>query len=177
MMRPSTNSTDSCSTALSNAGCRISFLEEAAFPENAVPGLPSSNRKPPPALTGKPSCAPELQNILPGASNTRTTATVQNVENPIRQLNRSRTGCNQCAGSRAALAQLVRALDCGSRGPPFKSGRRYHPQSRPRSNRLCIAGRAVLHVGFPANQPRPQTREGRAPMLIVELSFAKGKPT
>ncbi len=29
------------------------------------------------------------------------------------------------AGS-AALAQLVRALDCGSRGPPFKPGRRYH---------------------------------------------------
>ena len=27
---------------------------------------------------------------------------------------------------RAALAQLVRALDCGSRGPPFKPGRRYH---------------------------------------------------
>ncbi len=26
----------------------------------------------------------------------------------------------------AALAQLVRALDCGSRGPPFKPGRRYH---------------------------------------------------
>ena len=26
----------------------------------------------------------------------------------------------------AALAQLVRALDCGSRGPLFKPGRRYH---------------------------------------------------
>ncbi len=26
----------------------------------------------------------------------------------------------------AALAQLVRALDCGSRGPPFNSGRQYH---------------------------------------------------
>ena len=26
----------------------------------------------------------------------------------------------------AALAQLVRALECGSRGPLFKSGRRYH---------------------------------------------------
>jgi hypothetical protein len=26
----------------------------------------------------------------------------------------------------AALAQLVRALDCGSRGPPFKPGRWYH---------------------------------------------------
>ena len=68
-------------------------------------------------------------------------------QNPNRQLNRGRTGCNQCAGSRAALAQLVRALDCGSRGPPFKSGRRYHPQSRPRSNRLCIAGRVELLVG------------------------------
>src|SRR6056297_3548893 len=29
----------------------------------------------------------------------------------------------------AALAQLVRALDCGSRGPPFKPGRRYHSRS------------------------------------------------
>ena len=28
--------------------------------------------------------------------------------------------------ARAVLAQLVRALDCGSRGPPFKPGRRYH---------------------------------------------------
>jgi hypothetical protein len=27
----------------------------------------------------------------------------------------------------AALAQLVRALDCGSRGPRFKPGRWYHP--------------------------------------------------
>jgi hypothetical protein len=27
---------------------------------------------------------------------------------------------------RAAIAQLVRALDCGSRGPPFKPGWRYH---------------------------------------------------
>ena len=27
---------------------------------------------------------------------------------------------------RAALAQLVRALDCGSRGRPFNPGRRYH---------------------------------------------------
>lgn len=26
----------------------------------------------------------------------------------------------------AALAQLVRALDCGSRGPPFEPGRWYH---------------------------------------------------
>ena len=30
---------------------------------------------------------------------------------------------------RAALAQLVRALDCGSRGPPFDPGRRYHHYS------------------------------------------------
>ena len=29
----------------------------------------------------------------------------------------------------AALAQLVRALDCGSRGPPFEPGRRYHPKN------------------------------------------------
>ena len=29
----------------------------------------------------------------------------------------------------AALAQLVRALDCGSRGPPFEPGRRYHPKT------------------------------------------------
>ncbi len=27
----------------------------------------------------------------------------------------------------AALAQLVRALVCGTRGPPFKPERRYHP--------------------------------------------------
>ena len=27
---------------------------------------------------------------------------------------------------RAAIAQLVRALDCGSRGPPFEPGWRYH---------------------------------------------------
>ena len=27
---------------------------------------------------------------------------------------------------RAAIAQLVRALDCGSRGPPFEAGWRYH---------------------------------------------------
>lgn len=31
----------------------------------------------------------------------------------------------------AALAQLVRALDCGSRGPPFEPGRRYHPPAPP----------------------------------------------
>jgi hypothetical protein len=37
----------------------------------------------------------------------------------------------------AALAQLVRALDCGSRGPPFKPGRWYH-YSYP----LCIVSRA-----------------------------------
>jgi hypothetical protein len=30
----------------------------------------------------------------------------------------------------AALAQLVRALDCGSRGPPFEPGRRYHHSIR-----------------------------------------------
>jgi hypothetical protein len=30
----------------------------------------------------------------------------------------------------AALAQLVRALDCGSRGPPFEPGRRYHLPSQ-----------------------------------------------
>src|SRR5262249_5122995 len=29
----------------------------------------------------------------------------------------------------AALAQLVRALDCGSRGPPFDPGRRYQDQA------------------------------------------------
>jgi hypothetical protein len=28
----------------------------------------------------------------------------------------------------AAIAQLVRALDCGSRGPPFEPGRRYHAE-------------------------------------------------
>ncbi len=27
---------------------------------------------------------------------------------------------------RAAVAQSVRALDCGSRGPPFDPGQRYH---------------------------------------------------
>ena len=32
-----------------------------------------------------------------------------------------------CHGSGAALAQLVRALDCGSRGPLFNPGRLYHP--------------------------------------------------
>ena len=31
-----------------------------------------------------------------------------------------------CGQTRAALAQLVRALECGSRGPLFNSGRRYH---------------------------------------------------
>ena len=30
----------------------------------------------------------------------------------------------------AALAQMVRALDCGSRGPPFDPGRRYHASRR-----------------------------------------------
>ena len=30
----------------------------------------------------------------------------------------------------AALAQLVRALDCGSRGPPFEPGTWYHFKSR-----------------------------------------------
>ena len=34
-----------------------------------------------------------------------------------------RTG--HCVRKSAALAQLVRALDCGSRGPLFKPGRRY----------------------------------------------------
>ncbi len=44
---------------------------------------------------------------------------------------------------RAAIAQLVRALDCGSRGPPFKPGWRYHfivaarPASRLNSARLA----------------------------------------
>ena len=34
--------------------------------------------------------------------------------------------CRYQPHSGAALAQLVRALDCGSRGPPFEPGRWYH---------------------------------------------------
>ena len=40
----------------------------------------------------------------------------------------------------ADVAQLVRALDCGSRGPPFEPGRRYHPsQHEDRAE--------IVHVG------------------------------
>ena len=35
---------------------------------------------------------------------------------------------------RADVAQLVRAPDCGSGGPPFEPGRRYHPSPRPLSD-------------------------------------------
>lgn len=36
----------------------------------------------------------------------------------------------------AALAQLVRAPDCGSGGPPFEPGRLYHPQPSPALDRM-----------------------------------------
>jgi hypothetical protein len=44
----------------------------------------------------------------------------------------------------AALAQLVRALDCGSRGPPFKPGRRYHHLSQRSSANSCSRARLSL---------------------------------
>src|SRR5215831_10197452 len=40
----------------------------------------------------------------------------------------------------AAIAQLVRALDCGSRGPPFEPGWRYHAgsnRSAPKASGRC----------------------------------------
>ena len=40
----------------------------------------------------------------------------------------------------AALAQMVRALDCGSRGPPFDPGRRYHHDAT-LGDRLSTPGR------------------------------------
>ena len=55
---------------------------------------------------------------------------------------------------RAAVAQLVRAPDCGSGGHPFEPGRRYHPRSgaafHPRSlpgpPRVVVRRRASLAV-------------------------------
>jgi hypothetical protein len=47
------------------------------------------------------------------------TARILNTTPPVCCYNAGRARC-------AALAQLVRALDCGSRGPPFNPGRRYH---------------------------------------------------
>lgn len=46
----------------------------------------------------------------------------------------------------AALAQLVRALDCGSRGPPFDPGRRYHPLIKDFSNYLQRRGSACCYA-------------------------------
>ena len=45
----------------------------------------------------------------------------------------------------AAIAQLVRALDCGSRGPPFEPGWRYQPDRRRRfgTDRAKIGRRAA----------------------------------
>ena len=41
----------------------------------------------------------------------------------------------------AAVAQLVRAPDCGSGGPPFEPGRRYHP------GRIPIPNEKEAHPG------------------------------
>ena len=46
----------------------------------------------------------------------------------------------------AALAQLVRAPDCGSGGPPFEPGRRYHPPVVP-GGRLAVCAMVVAPIG------------------------------
>ncbi len=60
----------------------------------------------------------------------------------------------------ADVAQLVRALDCGSRGPPFEPGRRYHPPFATRTSRTrrdaAPAGR-----GTPPSRSRPALSRGR----------------
>jgi hypothetical protein len=43
----------------------------------------------------------------------------------------------------AAIAQLVRALDCGSRGPPFEPGWRYQVAKFITSNGLAKPGLAA----------------------------------
>lgn len=50
----------------------------------------------------------------------------------------------------AGVAQLVRALDCGSRGPPFKPGRRYHFSLACHSNTTlcCSAPVARLKINM-----------------------------
>ena len=55
-----------------------------------------------------------------------------------------RTG--HCVRKSAALAQLVRALDCGSRGPLFKPGRRYHHTNL--VNRIFYSGRLNASEGI-----------------------------
>ena len=90
------------------------------------------------------------------------------------------TAPQQDAGTgmaRAALAQLVRALDCGSRGPPFDPGRRYHPESRVL---LLFCGLALalaqllLELALQGGQPLHK-RGGRIWLLKLFLyCFAHG---
>jgi hypothetical protein len=67
----------------------------------------------------------------------------------------------------AALAQLVRALDCGSRGPPFEPGRRYQlapplaGASNTRARPLLVAPPRQHHpiaVRRPQRRPHDQHR-------------------
>src|SRR5262249_52461882 len=62
----------------------------------------------------------------------------------------------------AAIAQLVRALDCGSRGPPFEPGWRYHQQTtliKPSALALeIVPGRQRLELG---DEAEPLGRIGR----------------
>ncbi len=51
----------------------------------------------------------------------------------------------------AALAQLVRAPDCGSGGPPFEPGRRYHPRSNSNSRVEIGPDSAHLPHSLPAD--------------------------
>ena len=58
----------------------------------------------------------------------------------------------------AALAQLVRAPDCGSGGPPFEPGRRYHSFLPAR-----LAAEDVMGFGAPVNALPGQAHGASAP--------------
>jgi hypothetical protein len=80
------------------------------------------------------------------------------------------------AGQCAALAQLVRALDCGSRGPPFKPGRRYHSFLLPlRPPHTDKGVRVVDADGFSVRSATKYSRRARLPHYCgIVLSGIEG---
>ncbi len=68
---------------------------------------------------------------------------------------KSKSKIHMVRSLRAALAQLVRALDCGSRGPPFEPGRRYHSPSRGFPDNLTIFGSHGARLAVRTAKKRP----------------------
>ena len=64
---------------------------------------------------------------------------------------------------RAAIAQLVRALDCGSRGPPFEPGWRYHRDA-------TRFGR--VRESRSPNSPRARSRAAHCPYRRADIFVA-----